>query len=153
MKVFSENKQLRNSDNYDKSKLIIVSVSVQPILSLAIRYNLSVKECASKLAGYLKRLGADYVIDMTVADDLALLESQREFVQRFRSAEIDSKKNTIPMLASSCPGNMSIYAPTVIAIFRNIFKLLGFQVGFVMQRRHMGISYYHLYRLPSLHNK
>lgn len=106
LRVFAENKQLRTSNNYDKSKLIIVSVSIQPILSLAIRYNLTPNECAAKLAGYLKKLGADYVVDMTVADDLALLETQKEFVQRFRSAENDCKKNTIPMLASSCPGNI-----------------------------------------------
>lgn len=93
----------------EKSKLIVVSVSVQPILSLAIRYNLTPNECASNLAGYLKQLGADYVVDMTIADNFALLESQREFIQRYRAFEDSSNKTAVPMLASSCPGNFFTY--------------------------------------------
>lgn len=44
------------------------------------------------------------VVDMSVADDLALLQSQKEFVKRYRATESDGVKNIIPMLASSCPG-------------------------------------------------
>lgn len=44
------------------------------------------------------------VVDMTIADDFALLESQKEFIRRYRSRECDGIKNTMPMLASSCPG-------------------------------------------------
>lgn len=56
------------------------------------------------LAGYFIQLGADIVIDMNVADDFALLESQREFIKRYRAMESDGVKNVLPMLASSCPG-------------------------------------------------
>jgi len=50
-------------------------------------------------------LGADLVLDMMVADDFALLESQREFVERYRASEECGNKNkSLPMLASSCPG-------------------------------------------------
>jgi iron only hydrogenase large subunit-like protein len=50
-------------------------------------------------------LGADLVLDMTVADDFALLESQQEFVQRYRAAEEgEHTSKSLPMLASSCPG-------------------------------------------------
>jgi iron only hydrogenase large subunit-like protein len=50
-------------------------------------------------------LGADLVLDMMVADDFALLESQREFVERYRAAaEGGNKSKSLPMLASSCPG-------------------------------------------------
>lgn len=82
----------------------MVSLSIQPILSLAIRYDLPPNECAARLAGYFKYLGADMVVDMSICDDIALLENQREFVRRFRSKESDGIKNVIPMLASSCPG-------------------------------------------------
>ena len=45
------------------------------------------------------------VLDMTVADDFALLENQREFIERYRAAEESGNKNkSLPMLASSCPG-------------------------------------------------
>lgn len=35
----------------DMAKLIVVSLSLQPILSLAVRYNLSPDEAAHKLSG------------------------------------------------------------------------------------------------------
>lgn len=41
---------------------------------------------------------------MNVANDFALLESQREFVKRFRATENDGVNNVLPMLASNCPG-------------------------------------------------
>lgn len=44
------------------------------------------------------------IVDSTVAENFALLESQKEFVRRFRASESDGVKNVIPMLASSCPG-------------------------------------------------
>lgn len=43
------------------------------------------------------------VLDMTVADDISLLEAQAEFVERFRAREA-GEKQALPMLASSCPG-------------------------------------------------
>lgn len=84
--------------------MIVVSVSIQPILSLAVNYNLKPNECAAKLAGYFKHLGADIVVDMTIADDFALIEAQKEFIRRYRSKENDGVANVLPMLASSCPG-------------------------------------------------
>lgn len=114
LRVFHENKQLkettqidRNNQSLSKCKLIIVSVSIQPILSLAIYYNLTPNECAAKVAGYFKYLGADMVVDMTLADDLALIECEREFVQRFRAQTDADSRNVLPMLSSSCPGNLN----------------------------------------------
>lgn len=84
-------------------KFIVVSLSVQPVLSLAERYSLTPDETVLKLAGYFKSMGADMVLDMTVAEDLSLIESAKEFVERYKAAKEDSK-NQLPMLASSCPG-------------------------------------------------
>nr|CAD7426333.1 unnamed protein product [Timema monikensis] len=53
--------------------------------------------------GYFKKLGADLVLDMNIADDLSLLENQREFIERYRAAQEREGKH-LPMLASSCPG-------------------------------------------------
>lgn len=82
----------------------MVSISIQPILSLAIRYSISPNDCASKLSSYFKNLGADMVVDMSIAEDIALLESQHEFIERYRASISDGKKDSLPMLASSCPG-------------------------------------------------
>lgn len=44
------------------------------------------------------------VVDMTLAEDICLMEAQKEFVRRYRATEHDKVKNVLPMLASSCPG-------------------------------------------------
>lgn len=47
-------------------------------------------------------LGVHYVFDTTFSRNFSLLESQREFVKRFRKQSEDKK--ALPMLASACPG-------------------------------------------------
>lgn len=84
-------------------KHIVVSLSIQPVLSLAERYGLQPEETAQRIAGYFTRLGADTVLDMTVADDFALIESAKEFIERYKSSQ-DDAQNHLPMLSSSCPG-------------------------------------------------
>ena len=54
---------------------------------------------ARKITAFLKAIGVHYVMDTSFSRDLSLLESQYEFVARFRE-----KKGEIPMLASACPG-------------------------------------------------
>lgn len=54
--------------------------------------------------GYLKHLGFDYVLHTKIADDLALIESRNEFLERFKSSATDKNVQNLPMLASSCPG-------------------------------------------------
>ena len=98
LKVFEENamlkKELPNSPN---AKQIVVSISLQPILSLAIKYQMSPEDAAAKLVSFFKTLGADYVMDMSFANRLAIAESQQEFLDRHR----DHQR---PILASNCPG-------------------------------------------------
>lgn len=56
------------------------------------------------ISGYFKSLGADLVLDMTIAEDLSLLEAQQEFLQRYQDQQNDPTSKNLPMLASSCPG-------------------------------------------------
>ncbi|XP_034950134.1 probable cytosolic Fe-S cluster assembly factor AGAP009023 [Chelonus insularis] len=101
LRVFHEKKNHESSN--ESAKFIVVSLSVQPILSIAERYNLDPEDTTLRLAGYFKELGADMVLDMTVADDLALLESAKEFVKRYNQSQ-EGQEKQIPMLASACPG-------------------------------------------------
>lgn len=48
------------------------------------------------------------MLDMKLAEDLALLESQNEFIERYKSAKSTDTQKILPMLASSCPGNFLI---------------------------------------------
>ncbi|NXI72024.1 NARFL factor, partial [Anseranas semipalmata] len=83
-----------------EQKLVVVSVSPQSRASLAARCKMSVLETAKKLTAFLKSV--HYVFDTTFSRNFSLLESQQEFVKRFRKQSEDKK--ALPMLASACPG-------------------------------------------------
>ncbi|NXG09697.1 NARFL factor, partial [Sakesphorus luctuosus] len=81
-----------------EQKVVVVSVSPQSRASLAASCQMGVVDTAKKLTAFLKSLGVHYVFDTTFPRNFSLLESQREFVRRFRGRE------ALPMLASACPG-------------------------------------------------
>ncbi|KFO34761.1 cytosolic iron-sulfur assembly component 3 [Fukomys damarensis] len=86
----------------DQQRLVVLSVSPQSRASLAARFQLSPTDTARKLTSFFKKIGAHFVFDTTFSRNFSLLESQREFVQRFRG-QTDSGK-ALPVLASACPG-------------------------------------------------
>uniref|UniRef100_A0A8C9L7C4 Nuclear prelamin A recognition factor n=1 Tax=Pavo cristatus TaxID=9049 RepID=A0A8C9L7C4_PAVCR len=47
-------------------------------------------------------LGVHYVFDTTIAADFSILESQKEFVQRYQRR--NQEEHALPMFASACPG-------------------------------------------------
>ncbi|XP_018795203.1 PREDICTED: probable cytosolic Fe-S cluster assembly factor GI11683 [Bactrocera latifrons] len=106
LRVLQENKALKNQNASESVSTIVVTISPQPVISLAHRYNLNPAEAAKHLSGYFRSLGADYVLNTKIADDLALLECRNEFVERFRDSKSgDTAAVTpLPMLSSSCPG-------------------------------------------------
>ncbi|XP_036594059.1 cytosolic iron-sulfur assembly component 3 isoform X2 [Trichosurus vulpecula] len=83
-------------------KLVVISVSPQSRASLAARFQLTPLDTAKKLTAFFKNRGVHYVFDTTFSRNFSLLESQREFVQRFRRST--ESKQALPMLASACPG-------------------------------------------------
>lgn len=112
LKVLNENNANKLAGNDEAVRTVVFTVSQQSILSLAHKYNSSnVDEMAQLLSGYLKRLGADFILDTKIADDLALIESRTEFVERYKAEVLDNNGTdakggtpTLPMLSSSCPG-------------------------------------------------
>lgn len=105
LKILKENNEYKQTEQFDQVRTIVCTVSQQSILSLAHKYELDVETAAKRLAGYFKSLGVDLVLHTKIADDLALIESRNEFVDRFKSENIDrASAPTLPMLASSCPG-------------------------------------------------
>ncbi|XP_017277336.1 cytosolic Fe-S cluster assembly factor narfl [Kryptolebias marmoratus] len=96
-------KVLRNNKvNEREKKVVVVSVSPQSRASLAARYNLSSSEAGRRLTAFFRGLGVHHVFDTGFSRTFSLLENQREFVERFRRREQDSK--ALPMLTSACPG-------------------------------------------------
>jgi iron only hydrogenase large subunit-like protein len=90
---------------------IAVSLQLQPLLSLAQKFQLTPQETAERLSGFLRSLGADRVFHTRAAEDVSLLEHAKEFVRRRRnqlgSSHEDAGGGKIkrqPLLSSSCPG-------------------------------------------------
>ncbi|NWR90367.1 NARFL factor, partial [Furnarius figulus] len=95
-RVLAANKAAAPSEQ----KLVVVSVSPQSRASLAASCKMGVVETAKKLTTFLKSV--HFVFDTTFSRNFSLLESQREFVRRFRRHGED--RRALPMLASACPG-------------------------------------------------
>ncbi|KAL2916587.1 Cytosolic Fe-S cluster assembly factor nar1 [Polyrhizophydium stewartii] len=100
-------------------RVVCVSVAPQSRASIAAKYGLSTAQVRRRLAWLLKRhLGIDHLFDVAFARNIALLESAREFVRRYRAAAAEgtvpappisspepaSGPASMPMLASACPG-------------------------------------------------
>lgn len=58
----------------------------------------------------LRFLGVHYVFDTTIAADFSILESQREFVQRYQRR--NQEEHALPMFASACPGENWFFQPS-----------------------------------------
>ncbi|KAJ6657551.1 hypothetical protein lerEdw1_002265 [Lerista edwardsae] len=97
-KVLSANKASGSAPQ----KLVVVSISPQSRASLAARFKLTPLDTAKRLTAFFKKLGVHFVFDTTFSRNFCLLESQREFVRRFRRQSADKK--ALPMLAAACPG-------------------------------------------------
>ncbi|XP_076855767.1 nuclear prelamin A recognition factor [Brachyhypopomus gauderio] len=85
-----------------KHKVLVASVCPQSLPFFAVKFHLDIPEAAQKLCGFLKSVGVKYVFDTTLAASFSILESQREFVQRYRRKHHDT--HAMPMFTSSCPG-------------------------------------------------
>ncbi|XP_028914478.1 cytosolic iron-sulfur assembly component 3 [Ornithorhynchus anatinus] len=85
-----------------QQKLVVVSISPQSRASLGARFELTPLETARKLTAFFQSLGVHHVFDTTFSRNFSLLESQREFVARFRRHS--ASEPALPMLASACPG-------------------------------------------------
>lgn len=99
----------KTSASADSFSLIVVSLQLQPVLSLAEKFGLaSATEAAERLSTFFRSLGADVVTDLRVAEDISLIELRKEFLERVR------EKKKLPLLTSSCPGLSTIRSGTGI---------------------------------------
>jgi len=97
-KVLHSNQRAQQEGRFDDIKIVVVSVSPQSRANFAAKYNQTLLQVAKKLTNFFKVLGCHFVFDTSFSRDLALLESQAEFVTKFR------QNQSLPMLASACPG-------------------------------------------------
>ncbi|XP_035719082.1 probable cytosolic Fe-S cluster assembly factor AGAP009023 [Vespa mandarinia] len=161
LRVFQEKVEQQQNEKNGCATFIVVSLSIQPILSMAQRYELKPEQALHKLAGYFYKLGADVVLDMSIADDFALLESAKEFVERYKVAKEGTEKQ-LPMLASSCPGWVCYAEKThghfilpYISITKSPQQIMGSLVKYHLAEN-MGLSpeqVYHVTVMPCYDKK
>nr|XP_006635420.1 PREDICTED: nuclear prelamin A recognition factor [Lepisosteus oculatus] len=102
LKEFSRVLGLNKKCDTSKHKVLVVSLCPQSLPFFAAKFNLGIPDSTRKLCGFLKSQGVHHVFDATLAADFSLLESQREFVQRYRRRNQDQQ--ALPMFTSACPG-------------------------------------------------
>jgi iron only hydrogenase large subunit-like protein len=86
------------SNVHEGKKTVVITLAPQAVTSLALKYGLSNIHMAQKLTTVFKSMNVRFILDATCGQDVALVEAQAEFVNRFRNG------NSIPVLSSECPG-------------------------------------------------
>ncbi|KAG1065353.1 hypothetical protein G6F42_026844 [Rhizopus arrhizus] len=84
-KILQENKLAIEQNQPQNHRTIVISISPQSRASLAAKYQLTPLQVHRKLVYFFKHfLGAHHVFDTSFTQDLSLVESAREFVDRFK---------------------------------------------------------------------
>ncbi|KAJ2611195.1 Cytosolic Fe-S cluster assembly factor nar1 [Coemansia sp. RSA 1365] len=105
LSVLEENRRLCSVGESNKRKLVVVTISPQVRASLALKHQISTLSVAKRMTAVLKTMGVDHVFDSAFSRDLTLIESAREFVERFRKSDGQvGSETSLPVLASWCPG-------------------------------------------------
>ena len=82
----------------DKTKKVVIITSPAVRVSLGEMFDLPAGEFVTgKMVGACKKLGADYVFDVTFGADLTIMEEASELIDRIKN------NKTLPMFTSCCP--------------------------------------------------
>lgn len=84
-KVLEANAQCSLEGRLEDKRTVVVSLAPQTVASFMAKYNLTFATATQKLVGFLKTLGVGYVFDVSLARDVSLVESAREFLNRYGS--------------------------------------------------------------------
>ncbi|KAI8371716.1 iron hydrogenase, partial [Radiomyces spectabilis] len=83
--VLNANKLAAQENRINDQRMVVVSISPQSRASLAAKYNLTPLQVHRRLIYFFKHhLGVHRVFDIAFTQDLSLVESAREFLDRFR---------------------------------------------------------------------
>ncbi|KAF9195107.1 hypothetical protein BGZ50_005172 [Haplosporangium sp. Z 11] len=84
--ILKQNKIAIETNDPSTHRTVVVSISPQTRASFAAKYNQTPLQVARKLTWFFKNLGVHSVFDTSFSRDLALLETGREFVARYKKA-------------------------------------------------------------------
>ncbi|KAF9921116.1 hypothetical protein FBU30_008893 [Linnemannia zychae] len=102
--ILKQNKIAVETNNMSTHRTIVVSISPQTRASFAAKYHQTPLQIARKLTWFFKSLGVHSVFDTSFSRDLALLETGREFVDRYRKAIAKGILKSPNMNGSNAPG-------------------------------------------------
>ncbi|KAH7648089.1 Fe-hydrogenase [Cryptosporidium bovis] len=109
--VTSSEAKLLDSQNIDKfvalvrqKKLTVVSLSNQSCVSIATHYDCDLFTVQRKLSGLFKSMGANLVINLSIAEYISLLEAREEFIFRLNKQSMGDENKIFPLIISHCPG-------------------------------------------------
>lgn len=88
----------------ERARVVVASVAPQTVASLAVGSGLAVEEAAARLSGLLRRLGVDFVFDVSVAREVALRRVADEFCRRMERTGGENTPARLPLISSACPG-------------------------------------------------
>ncbi|CAG8460917.1 14552_t:CDS:2 [Ambispora leptoticha] len=83
-KVLESNRIAIEEGRAQDIKTVVVSIAPQSRASIAAKYKLTPLQAAQRITHFLKSLGVDYIFDTSFSRDFSLIESAREFVERYR---------------------------------------------------------------------
>ncbi|KAM3581024.1 Cytosolic Fe-S cluster assembly factor nar1, variant 2 [Umbelopsis sp. WA50703] len=84
-KVLKSNAEAQAAGRFEDLITIVISMSPQSRASIAAKYGISPMQAHGKLTQFFKhQLGAHYFFDTSFSRDFSLVESAREFVERYR---------------------------------------------------------------------
>ncbi|KAF9212245.1 hypothetical protein CPC16_001062 [Podila verticillata] len=84
--ILKQNKIAIETNDPSTHRTVVVSISPQTRASFAAKYNQTPIQVARKLTWFFKNLGVHSIFDTSFSRDLALLETGREFVDRYKKA-------------------------------------------------------------------
>lgn len=154
MSVLFSNQLFSKQNNPNKKRTIVVSLSLQSIASIAAKHELDVQTAAEKLASFFHSLGVDYIFDISLARHLSLIESQKEFLLKY-------KENQFPVLCSVCPGFVCYAEKThgemivpILSRVKSAQQIMGVMVKrFLKDKQMNGTDVYHLTVMPCYDKK
>ena len=132
----------------------MISLSLQSISSIAAKHNLEVQSAAEKIASFFHSLGVDYIFDISLARHFSLIESQKEFLDKFN-------KNQFPVLCSVCPGFVCYAEKThgelivpFLSRVKSAQQIMGVLVkNFLKDKQLEGTDIYHITVMPCYDKK
>ncbi|MEG0995048.1 MAG: [FeFe] hydrogenase, group A [Bacilli bacterium] len=114
---------------HDTSKIVVVSTAPAVRVSLGEAFNLeSGSFVEGKMVSALKKIGFDYVFDITFGADLTIIEEASELVSRLE------KKELLPQFTSCCPSwvkYVSIYHPLLLKHLSTCKSPIGMQSAMI----------------------